>query len=169
MWTRILLAVALALGLAGSAAATVVYDLRVDGTDFSGHAWFSEPDFLTSLTTISAFDVNTLTSSGSPAQYAVISPVVGGDDCVLVSGAPPGGSVILSAHPGCFGLHFLSGSQALTGMQGNLTSIGHYGVPGIGVQLTIRRGPTGQVPEPSSILLLLIAVGAAALSRRRCG
>jgi hypothetical protein len=150
-----------------AAAATVIYDIRMNSADgfFFGDLEFFEPAFLTTLTTITTFDKNTLTAGGSPAELVVLSPIVGGPECVLTSSGG-GIGVIVSASPGCFGIRFSNqpASIAMTGMLDSFTSVGVYGGPQpFGpFFLTIR-----QVPEPTTLLLLVVGIAACGLLRRR--
>jgi hypothetical protein len=134
----------------GTASAAVIYDIRMNRDGFFGDLQFSEPTFLTSLTTIVDFDNNTLTSpEGTPAVSAVISPVAGAEECVI----PP----FLSGSAACFGVLFAPGPvgppAALFGSLGDMTSVGVYGDPG-SFFLTIRS-----VPEPASLSLFFTALG----------
>jgi hypothetical protein len=155
-----LFAVGFALCAVKSASASFVYDVHMNiggPSGFFGHLRFTEPTILTEFTTITTFDSNTLTSGGNLAEYFIISPVVDGPQCVLF---------FLSGDPGCFGVHFPfppfpAGSNALFGMQGNLTSVGIYGTPGR-FSLLIHR-----VPEPTTLALLGLGLAAIAFARRR--
>ena len=141
---------------AGNASASYVYDVRLNQGGFFGDVSFTEPTLLTTLTTISSFNSNTLTDPyGNLAQTVVISPLVGGPECVV----PP----FLSAFPGCFGIAF-AGTQPFTGtaifgMLPDLTSPGVFGTPGH-FSLAIHRAP-----EPSTLFLLALPL--LVLRRRR--
>jgi len=149
--------VVLALCAAGHASASYIYDVHLNtGQDgLFGDVSFTEPTLLTTLTTVTTFDSNTLRApTGDLATSVQISPLVGGPDCAV--------QPFLYGSAPCFAVDFaVSGSAALFAMLPDLTSPGVYGTPG---HFSLAIHPAS---EPSPLTLLLIGLTACVCVRRR--
>jgi hypothetical protein len=141
--------IALTLCVAKPAAADFLYDL----TGLDGHQQFQTSSILTSTTTITTFIVNT-----SSFQTLVLGPD-SGDNCNVpgfFTKAGPCVNIFTLANGG------VSGADQV--MLQTFESVGTF-TGNLGAHLTISE--VSAVPEPTILMLLLIAVGALTLIRFR--
>ena len=141
--TTIGLVLCLATPASGSFLYTVNFSQIFSG---SGQLQFSEPAILTSLTSVSSFDINTATLGGVPVTSVTLIPVASASTCLFSTPSP------------CMSI-FAGGNDLSFSFLTPPTSVGTFG------SLTISGAAT--VPEPSPLLLLASALAAFLFIRHR--
>jgi hypothetical protein len=145
--------VTLGLCVVKTASADFIYDVQLNAHSTMGHQQFISPTILTVGTSVTTFTINT----GSPFTITelCISPGFG-DTCDSSSGNSFSGPSIA----------WLSGTReiALASFPTAFESVGRFEMLGIG---SVTIFPVASIPEPSTLLLMGMAVVVFALVRSR--